>query len=437
MTAPSSQRRALLAAALVASLPLAAQAQTMPAGFTVTGLLPNGSLAQPTSMAFLPNGEILVCEKALGRVRRVIGTTLSPTIALDVNVNSSSERGLLGIAIANGSPIHVFLYYSEASGADGGTALGNRVYRYDWSPGTGTLINPSLVLDLPITPGPNHDGGNILLDSSGLLYAFIGDLNRNGQTENFSAGAAPDDTGVIFRVNQDGTPAAGNPFTPYCSVTTATTCTTSANCPVGETCRTQVARYLAYGVRNSFGMTFDPVSGRLWETENGENDMDEVNLIAPGMNGGWEPIMGPDSVDPQGLADLWNMPGAGVTYNDPEFSWQNVIAPTAILFPYATTWGATFNDRVIVGANNTGNIYSLPLNGARTGFDFTAFPNLLDLVANTGAETNQLTLGTGFNVPTDFEKGPDDNVYVVSLGNGTIYRIQGSVPVQLQDVKVE
>lgn len=437
MNAHPWRRRALLASALVATLPVAARAQTMPAGFTVTPLVPTGTLSQPTSMAFLPNGEILVCEKATGRVRRIVGTSVSPTDALDVNVNSGSERGLLGIAIANGSPVRVFLYYTEANGSDGGTALGNRVYRYDWSPGTGTLVNLQLVLDLPVTPGPNHDGGNVLLDSNGLLYAFIGDLNRNGQLQNFPGGAAPNDTGVLFRVNQDGTAAAGNPFTPYCSATTTTTCTTSANCPGGETCRTQVARYLAYGLRNSFGMAFDPVTGRLWETENGEGNMDEINLIEPGMNGGWEPIMGPDSLDPQGLGDLWNMPGAGVTYNDPEFSWQTVVAPTAILFPFATTWGSPYNDRVIVGANNTGFIYSLPLNGTRTGFDFSAFPNLLDLVANNAAEANQLVIGNGFNVPTDFEKGPDDNVYVVSLGNGTVYRIQGPVPVELQGVTVE
>ena len=82
-------------------------------------------------------------------------------------------------------------------------------------------------------------------------------------------------------------------------------------------------------------------------------------------------------------------------------------------------------------------VYFLPLNGTRTGFDFSAFPNLVDLVANNSTEANQLRIGTGFNGVTDFERGPDDNVYVVSLGNGTIYRIQGPVPVTLQDFAVE
>ena len=217
-------------------------------------------------------------EKATGRVRRVLNNVLQAGFALDVNVNSSSERGMLGIAIAQGAPIHVFLYYTEAQGADGGTPLGNRIYRYDWDPGTGTLINPLLVLDLPVLPGPNHDAGVILIHpTTGLLFAMIGDLNHNGQLQNQPGGAAPDNTGVIFRVNQDGTPAAGNPFTPYCSVTTTQTCVTTGNCPGGETCITNVARYYAYGVRNGFGIEFDPGNNNaLWMSENGPTDFDEL-----------------------------------------------------------------------------------------------------------------------------------------------------------------
>src|SRR5262249_26110200 len=161
-------------------------------------------------------------------------------------------------------------------------------------------------------PGPGQVG-----DGS-LLHVVIGDLNRNGQLQNFPNAAAPDDTSVILRVKQDGTPAPGNPFVPYCSITTSMTCPSGTGCPGGETCLTQVARYFAYGVRNSFGLTIDPVTGSLWDTENGENDYDEVNLVLPGFNSGWEQIMGPDSRDPQGLADLFNMPGGASAYSDPE-----------------------------------------------------------------------------------------------------------------------
>ncbi len=63
------------------------------------------------------------------------------------------------------------------------------------------------------------------------------DLNRNGQLQNNAGGAAPDDTSVILRVQQDGTAAPGNPFVPYCSITTTQTCPGGGGCPGGESCR--------------------------------------------------------------------------------------------------------------------------------------------------------------------------------------------------------
>jgi len=412
-----------------------AQVMTDP-DLQVVTVVPAG-LSQPTTMEFLAPDDFLVLEKDTGRVRRVLNDVLQPGFALDVHVNSSSERGMLGIAIQQGSPIRVFLYYTEAQGSDGGMPLGNRVYRYDWSPGTGTLINPQLVLHLPVLPGPNHDGGIVLLDPAGLLFTVIGDLNHNGQLQNVPAGPPPDDTGVIFRVNPDGSGAAGNPFTPYCSVTTTQTCAATPDCPAGQTCITQVARYYTYGVRNCFGMTFDPVTGALWMSENGPGSMDELNRFDSGVNSGWNQLMGPDVLDPQGTGDLWNMPGEGLTYSDPEFTWVDTVAVTGVLFPLATSWGPTYNSQVLVADNNNGNIYSLPLNGARTGLDVAALPaNLQDLVANNQTEANQVRIGSGFGAITDVKKGPDDHVYVVSIF-GTIYRIVGPVPVALQGFTVE
>jgi len=440
MTDHPSQRRGAVALALFGWLAPAAagHAQTMTdPNLTVTTVVNSGAgLDQPTTMKFLALDDFLVLEKATGRVRRVLNNTLQPGFALDVNVNSSSERGMLGIAIAFGSPIRVFLYYTEAQGADGGTPLGNRVYRYDWSPGTGTLINPQLVLDLPVLPGPNHDAGVILIDAQGRLYAMIGDLNHNGQLQNNSVGAPPDDTGVILRVNQDGTAAAGNPFTPYCSITTTTTCATTANCPAGETCRTEVARYLSYGVRNGFGLEFDRANGVVWMSENGPSDFDELNRVDAGWNGGWNKIHGPDALDPQNVGDLWNMPGAGLTYSDPEFSWQQVVVPTGVAFPFAMSWGPGYNSQILVGTQS-GNIYSFPLNAARDGLDIPALPPLLqDLVANTTTEANLVRIGQGFGAITDLEVGPDDHMYVVDI-IGRVFRIAGPVPVTLQDFRVE
>jgi len=393
-------------------------------------------LLQPTTMGFLGPDDILVLEKATGIVQRIHQGMIDPV--LDVAVHSQSERGLLGIALDSGQPPGVFLYYTESStGADtsssGSAPAGNRVYRYDWNPSTEALENPQLILYLPATPSPNHNGGIVLLGPTGegsigdgsLLYAVIGDLTRNGQLANFPFGAAPDDTAVVLRVEQDGSPAPGNPFSPYCSSSTGTTCTDDLDCPAAETCVTEVARYFAYGVRNSFGMALDPVTGSLWDTENGPNAYDEINRLAPGTNSGWEAIMGPDSRDPQGPGDLFDVPGAGSTYSDPEFSWFDTVAPTAIVFPVGSGLGLAYDDVALVGDNNTGQIYALALDTQRNAFDFSdpSLALLQDLVADNQAEANLLRFGSDFGVVTDLEIGPDGDLYVVSLSRGAIYRV--------------
>jgi aldose sugar dehydrogenase len=440
---PLSLGGAALACALAALAATAARAQTMTdPKLTVTAVVAAGSgLAQPTTMAFVAPNDFLVLEKATGRVRRVLNNTLQAGFALDVHVVSNGERGLLGIAVAQGSPVRVFLYYTEADGADGGPLLGNRVYRYDWDGSTGTLTNPHMILDLPALLGPAHNAGVMVLDSRGRLHVMVGSLAplppNFGQLQNNPAGTPPNDTSVILRVNQDGTAAAGNPFTPYCSATTTQACTTSADCPGGETCRVQVARYLAYGLRNGFGLELDPTNEAVWITENGPTTFDEVNRVEPGWNGGWQQIHGPDALDPQGIGDLWNLPGGVATYSDPEFSWQAVVVPTGIAFPYATSWGPAYGSSVLVGTQG-GNIYSFPLNADRTALDVAALPpELQDLVATDLTEANLVRIGQGFGAVTDLEVGPDDHLYVVDIALGRIWRIAGPVPVELQDFRIE
>jgi glucose/arabinose dehydrogenase len=425
---------------LLAATQAGAQTMTDP-NLTVTNIVPQGALAQPTTMAFVAPDQFLVLEKATGRVRRVLNGVLQPGFALDVHVVSNSERGLLGIAVAPGTPPRVFLYYTEAEGADGGPLLGNRVYRYDWDAGTNTLVNPQMIMDLPALLGPAHNAGVMKLDRTGLLYVMIGSLAplppNFGQLQNNPNGTPPNDTSVVFRVNQDGTPAAGNPFRPYCSTTTPTRCTQTSDCPAGETCLTQVARYYGYGLRNGFGLELDPMTGALWITENGPTTFDEVNRVEPGWNGGWQQIHGPDALDPQNISDLWMMPGGVAAYSDPEFSWQQVVVPTGIAFPYATTWGREYNGRFLVGTQG-GNIYSFPLDTDRAALDVAALPPALqDLVATDTAEANLVRIGQGFAGITDIEVGPDDNVYVVDIALGRIWRISGPVPVTLQDFRVE
>lgn len=398
-------------------------------------------LDSPTAMAFVGNDDILVLQKNDGRVRRVLGGVLQPQVALDVAVDDENERGLLGIAVNSQQPPQVFLYYTEIADPDhdgmpdGGTPLGNRIYRYTWDAASGRLIDPHLVLDLPVTSGPNHDGGKLLLGpplpgnpqppigDNRPLYAVIGDLNRRGQLENVPSGPSADDSAVILRIRQDGSAAPGNPFVPYCSGTSTQTCPTGTGCPLGQSCVTRVARYVAYGVRNSFGLALDPRTGFLWDTENGPDAFDEINLVAPGFNSGWVPLMGPDALDPQGLGDLFNMPGGASAYSDPEFSWVQTVAVTAIVFPADSALGPAYDGVALVGDFNFGNLYRFPLNAQRTAFNLAAVPGLSDLVADTATERNQVRLGADFRGISDLEIGPDRALYVVSLGAGAIYRI--------------
>ena len=83
--------------------------------------------------------------------------------------------------------------------------LRNRVYKYQWNDEERLLVNPTLILDLPAIPGPNHDGGKLIIGPDNYLYAVIGDLNHMGKLQNIVNGPDPDDTGVIFRINpEDG-----------------------------------------------------------------------------------------------------------------------------------------------------------------------------------------------------------------------------------------
>jgi len=401
-------------------------------------------LAQPTTMAFLGPDDFLVLERSTGRVRRVVGGRLLPRPVLDVPVNSQGLRGMLGIAINTEKPPSVFVYFTEArdptgTAADGGEPVGNRLYRYAWNPEAGLLERPELLLDLPSSEAPAHKGGIVVLGppappgpgrvgDGALLYTAIGDngLVRIGsaQLNNDLEGPPPDDRSVFLRVLQDGEPAPGNPFTPYCRDVPSTPCAEDADCPDGGTCLTQVARYFGYGLRNTYGMALDPVTGDLWDTENGPFHYDEINRVERGFNSGWLKIMGP--VAPRNVEEvgLFEMPGGGSVYSDPEFSWYDTVAPTSIVFPVGSSLGPEYDGVALVADHNFGQIYRFPLDSERKAFDFAEYPPLRDLVANTGEERDLVMWASGFFMVTDLKVGPDGHLYVVSLPTGTVLRVR-------------
>jgi aldose sugar dehydrogenase len=371
-------------------------------------------LSWPTSMAFIDNNNILVLEKEKGTVRLVSNGILQETPVLEVDVNSRSERGLLGIAIINSDT--VFLYYTESS--QDGDQLRNRVYKYQWNDEERLLVNPTLILDLPAFPGPNHDGGKLTIGPDNYLYGVIGDLNHMGKLQNIVNGPDPDDTGVIFRVNpEDGSPAPDNPF---------------INNNYGDL--SSLNKYYAYGIRNSFGIAFDPVTNILWDTENGPSEYDEVNVVKPGFNSGWRQVMGPISTSGITEDELVNFPNS--KYADPVFSWLPSIGITDIEFLNSSKLGDKYVNNIFVGDIGdltNGYLYYFKVNEVRTGIKFdsnssSSQTGLTDLVADNEQEMSAIALGTAFGGITDIETGHDGFLYILTLdresdGEGKIYRI--------------
>jgi glucose/arabinose dehydrogenase len=372
--------------------------------------LVNG-LDSPTSMAFIDNYNILVLEKG-GQVRLVSNGILRDKPVLQVTVDTQSERGLLGISIMNrtdnaattatalnSTRKFVFLYYTESNDGE----LRNRVYKYSWNAQDQTLVNPILILDLPALPGPNHDGGKLVIGPDHYLYAVIGDLNHRGKIQNIIDGSDPDDTSVIFRVKpDDGSAVPDNPFINDQNV--------------------EMHKYYAYGIRNSFGIAFDPVTADLWQTENGADVFDEINVVKLGFNSGWIKVMGPLSRNSGvNIADeLTNYPGSH--YADPVFSWKNPIAVTDIEFLKSSALGQKYQNNIFVGDYNNGNLYYFEVNSTRTGIKPAP-----GLIVDNDDQLSAVTFGTGFGAISDIKTGPKDGfLYVLSINDGSIYRIVAS-----------
>jgi aldose sugar dehydrogenase len=377
-------------------------------------------LELPTSMAFLGPDDILVLEKDKGTVRRIVDGQLLPEAVLDVNVANQNERGMLGIAVKNTSQdsqseegtdtkIAVYLTFteSEEDGNDvcsssirceeGNEPLGNRLYRYEFE--NDKLVNPQLLLDLPATPGPAHNGGVVVVGPDDNLYVNIGDVRGSAQNP-AEAQREYDGRSGILRVTQDGQ-------------------------PVGEGIlgdEHPLNFYYAYGIRNSFGMDFDPLTGNLWDTENSVGTGDEeINLALPGFNSGWRKVMGFSSENPAFDAEeLEDFDGKG-EYMDPQFVWGESVGPTALKFLNSDKLGEQYQNDMFVGDINNGFLYHFELDEDRTGLALSDV--LADKSADTVSELQGLIFGKGFGGITDIEVGPDGYLYVVSIGLGKIFRI--------------
>ncbi len=433
-------------------------------------------LSQPTSMAFIGNNDFFVLEKNTGKVQRVVNGIIQSPAPLDLAVNSASERGALGIALHPNFLIngYVYLYWTESSTgvdstnvADVFQPLSNRVDRYVWNGSTLTFDRNLIKLrayqaDANQPLRGNHNGGVLRFGPDGKLYILMGDDGRRGFLQNNQLGPVPDDqfggpepddahlTGFILRLNDDGSTPTDNPFF---NASTTLTGQAAAN----------IKKLYAYGVRNGFGLAFDPLSGNLWDQENGDDSFDEMNRVTAGSNNGWVEMMGPVSRVAQfkqiettygngdlqqlrwppsliadtpaaALARLYMLPGA--LYNDPQFSWKYAIPAAPLGFVQGRGLGPQFEGDMFVGAARTflagGFLFRFKLTPDRLRFAFTD-SRLNDLVADNLdkfdiTESESLLIGRGFGITTDIETGPNGDLFIVSNTNSAVYQISGRQP---------
>ena len=400
----------------------------------------------PTTMAFLGPDDFLILEKS-GQVKRITNGKLLDKPLLQVDVSVKDERGLLGIAISerknldtnNGTSIknnnishNVFLHYVMCK--EKNTGCENRIYRYDLDNKNNVLINPKLLLSIPSFPDPAHIGGIIDIGPDNNLYATIGNFQHTipseiyrTKTQNYEDGEPVDGRAGVLRITQDGKPVG--------------TGILGSEYPLNL--------YYAYGVKNSFGIDFDPVTKKLWLTENGPRFGDEVNLAEPGFNSGSDKIFGIWRVNEEGKKlqadgkgdggggeyvtvgnnpqDLVYFGGKG-HYSSPEFIWDKSTPPTAVLFLESKNLGPQYQNDMFVGSVD-GQIFHFDLNDNRTGLLLKGV--LEDKIATDDTEFGDILFAEGFSIITDLKQGPDGNLYVVSGLKqtkseklGAVYRIK-------------
>jgi len=361
----------------------------------------------PASMSFLDKDDILVTEKNTGMVKRILNGTVLEKPVVNVSVVNTWESGLLGIAIdkdtTTGSPRYIYLYYSTPIGIQDRADYrnnqtieeGNLLYRYEYD--DGKLVNPELLLKVPYPPNFTyyHPSGVVLIGPDKNIYLVAGDFDQPvTKAQNVDSNLQINGTSAIYRLTNDGSAAKGNPFG-------------------GE-----MAKYYAYGIRNSFGMDFDPVTGKLWDTENGPWWADEINIVEPGFNSGWKKVQGlsyihiPHAQEQSELNSLVNFDGKG-KYSEPEFVWAETLGVTAIKFLDSNKLGKNYENDIFVGDFDLGNIYHFDLINNRTALSLDN--KLADKMADNRDELKDVIFGHGFGAVVDIEVGPDGYLYILSL----------------------
>ncbi|MBA3749948.1 MAG: PQQ-dependent sugar dehydrogenase, partial [Nitrosopumilus sp.] len=358
--------------------------------------------------------------------------------ALDVQVASDIERGLLGIDLAkqNDGTIYIFLYYTESGGGEDGDDFkngiepqGNVLNRYEYV--NGKLINPLTLLSIPAYSGTtnrsDHVGGKVVVGPDSNVYVTVGEMGGHRTlSQNIVDGPNVDGTGGILRITQDGQVVPSDPI-------------------FGD--ELPLSLYYAIGLRNSFGFDFDPLTGNLWDSENGPIAGDEINLVEPGFNSGWALIQGfsDDDVLDNGASENDLVELGTSTYSDPKFGWQIPIGITDAKFLNSSRLGQEYENNLFTGDINNGFLYRFALNDERDDIFINDtfvgdIESLSDNEVDSPRESEPLIFGQGFGGITDIAVGPDGYLYILSY-TGDLYRIlpllESSTPKNQPNISVQ
>jgi glucose/arabinose dehydrogenase len=413
-------------------------------------------LKNPTSMIFLADHDLLVLEQD-GIVRRVLGNTIleQPVLNISSIVNSTRERGLLGIATSDGSVfsqhrnqnpnLSIYLYFTEKIPNDlhrycnmkncTKAQVVNSLYVYEMK--GGKLVNPKLLFSIPFGNADIslwHIGGKITLGPDGRIYVTGGDGNICENSEECRKSV---NEGLLHSKTansnwSDATGTGGILVTSKDAKTDATKSILGPDHPLNL--------YYAYGIRNSFGLDFDPLTGDLWDTENGPYYGDEINLVKPGFNSGWAKVQGIWPITNYNLMTInlqpgYHFPQEEIAVNDaslfdfngngkyslPEFTWNKSIGPTALKFFNSDKLGKQYKNDMFVGSYSNGTIYHFELNKERNSI-VTDRP-LKNNVAYNQGELADLIFAQGFFPITDLQVSPDGFLYFLTYYDGNVWKI--------------
>ncbi|MFM8944645.1 MAG: PQQ-dependent sugar dehydrogenase [Actinomycetota bacterium] len=356
---------ALLAALLVGGQTAGA---AVPSGFAQTTIV--SGLANPTAMAFAPDGRLFVATQG-GSLRVIKDGALLATPFLSVTVSSSGERGLLGVAFdpAFATNNYVYVYYTATT-----PTIHNRVSRFTANGDVAVAGSETVILDLnPLSTATNHNGGAIHFGPDGTLYVAVGDNANGANAQSFGTLL-----GKILRINADGTIPTDNPF-----FATAT----------------GVNRAIwALGLRNPYTFAFRPGTGRMFINDVGQNTWEEIDDGIAGANYGWPNSEGPTSAVGMTGPVSWYGHGAGA-YLGCAITGGTFYAPPSAPFPAAYVGSYFFADYCGNWINRID-----PANGYAVS-----------------------TFATGIAAPVDLEVSGDGRLYYLARGAGSTTGVVGRI----------